>query len=273
MDFKNEVYEQYLTYSSLGNRLAAKISIFDNNTDLPELCALVGTGKIGGAESLGVMDIPVDKIVGTAGICGKESYTADFLPVEKPSSRFAETWCSIYLDYLNDKKIHPISCYEYLGKFYVIDGKKRVSVMKCNGAPLIAADVIRVLPAKQEEQETIHYYSFLESYKKTGLYQVALCPKYSFEDLQNALGHEKDYEWTKFDRSSMLFRLYSVASALRLSKFGRYSISPVDALMVLFENFSNEEVTKMTAWQMAKYFNHNKEKMFAICPQQAKSAA
>lgn len=273
MEFQNEVYEQYLTYSSLGNRLAAKISVFDKNTDLPELCDLVGTGKIDGAESLGVMEIPVDKIVGTAGICGKESYTADFLPVEKPDSKFAETWRNIYLNHLNNKEIPPISCYEYLGKFYVIDGKKRVSVMKCNGAPAIAADVIRVLPAGQETQEALHYYSFLESYKKTGLYQVALCPKYSFEDLQKALGHEKDYQWTKFDRSSMMFRLYTVASALRMSKFNHLPISPVDALMVLFEGFSNEEVIKMTSWQMAKYFNHNKEKMLAICPQQAKKIA
>ena len=166
MRFEQEVYDQYLTYSSVGNRVAAKLSLFGKRQFLPELWTLLGSSKMPETESLGVIDIPVNKIVGVASICGNYSYTVNFLPIDPPSSRFAKTWCSIYLNYLNEREIAPITCYEYLGQFYVVDGKIRVSVMKCNGAPVISANVIRVLPSDKNSPQSIQYYSFLESYKK-----------------------------------------------------------------------------------------------------------
>lgn len=271
MRFEQEVRDQYLTFSSMGNRVAAKLPLYVKQPLLQDLCDLLGSSKVSRAESLGVVEIPVNKIVGIASICGKDSYTVDFLPLESPSSRFAETWCNIYLDYLNDRKITPITCYEYLGHFYVIDGKKRVSVMKCNGAPVVAANVIRVLPSDENSAESIQYYSFLESYKKTGLYQVALGSKYTFEDLQKAMGHDKDYQWTNQDRHFMLFTLCSVEYGLKMSKLNHLAFSPIDAFMLLVENHSYQVASRMSSWQMAKYFKANKEKLYALCPSEQKT--
>jgi len=264
MRFEQEVYDQYLTYSSVGNRVAAKLSLFGKRQFLPELWTLLGSSKMPETESLGVIDIPVNKIVGVASICGNYSYTVDFLPIDPPSSRFAKTWCSIYLDYLNEREIAPITCYEYLGQFYVIDGKIRVSVMKCNGATVISANVIRILPSDKDSTQSIQYYSFLESYKKTGLYQVALCSKYTFEDLQKAMGHDKDYQWTNQDRYSMLFTLCSVEYGLKMSKLNHLALSPIDAFMFLVENHSYKEAIRMSSWQMAKIFKANKHKLFEL---------
>lgn len=270
MRFEQEVRDQYITYSSMGNRVAAKLSIYAKQPFLPELCDLLGTSKVTNTESLGVVEIPVNKIVGIASICGKDSYTVDFMPLEAPSSRLADTWCGIYLDYLNERNIPPITCYEYLGHFYVIDGKKRVSVMKCHGASVMSANVTRVLPSDKDSKESIQYYSFLESYKKTGLYQVCLCSKYSFEDLQKAMGHDKDYQWTKYDRHFMLFTLCAVEHGLKLSKLNNLALNPIDAFMVLVENHSYQEAIRMSSWQMAKYFKANKEKLLALCPSKKK---
>ena len=264
MRFEKEVRDQYLTYSALGNRVAAKLSLYAKQPILPELCELLGTSKLTGTEPLGVIEIPVNKIVGVAGICGNHSYTADFLPVESYTDRFADIWCSIYLDYLNEKEIAPISCYEYLGQFYVIDGKKRVSVMKCHGVSVMNANVIRIHPVDKNSKESIQYYSFLESYRKTGLYQICLCSKYSFEDLQRAMGHEKDYVWTKDDRHFMLFTLGAVEYGLKISKLNKLGINPIDGFMVLAENLGYKEAIRMSAWQMAKYFKANKEKLLAL---------
>lgn len=271
MRFEKEVQDQYLTYSSLGNRVAAKLSLYAKQPVLPELCEVLGTSKATPTESLGIVEIPVNKIVGIASICGKDSYTADFLPVESLNGRFADTWCSIYLDYLNEREITPVSCYEYLGQFYVIDGKKRVSVMKCHGASTMRANVIRVLPSDRDSEETIQYYSFLESYKKTGLYQVCLCSKYTFEDLQKAMGHEKDYVWTKHDRHFMLFTLGSVEYGLKMSRLNKLTLNPIDAFMFLVENHSYQEAIRMSSWQMAKYFKANKEKLLALCTPEQKN--
>ena len=271
MRFEKEVRDQYLTYSSLGNRVAAKLSIYAKQPVLPELCELLGTSRITNTESLGVVEIPVSKIVGVASICGKHSYTADFLPVESPNSQYAQTWCSIYLSYLNEKEIVPITCYEYLGQFYVIDGKKRVSVMKCHGGSVMNANVIRVLPSDLDSKESIQYYSFLESYKKTGLYQICLCSKYTFTDLQKAMGHDKDYQWTKQDRHFMLFTLSSVEYALKFSKLHRHGINPIDAFMFLIENFSYETAVRMPFLQMVKYFKENKENLLKLYDSEEKA--
>ena len=272
MRFEKEVRDQYLTYSALGNRVAGKLSLYAKQPVLPELCNLLGTRKMTNTESLGVVEIPVNKIVGVASICGKYSYTADFLPMESPDSQYAQTWCGIYLNYLNEKEIVPITCYEYLGQFYVIDGKKRVSVMKCHGASVMNANVIRVHPSTQDSKESIQYYSFLESYKKTGLYQICLCSKYTFADLQKAMGHDEDYQWTKYDRHFMLFTLNSVEYALKFGKLNRLGINPIDAFMFLIENFSYETAVRMPFLQMVKYFKENKENLLKLYNSEEKAA-
>ena len=271
MRFEKEVQDQYLTYSALGNRVAGKLSLYAKQPVLPELCELLGTSRITNTESVGVVEIPVNKIIGIASICGKDSYTADFLPVESSTSRFAATWCSIYLDYLNERDIAPISCYEYLGQFYVIDGKKRVSVMKCHGVSVMNANVIRVLPSDKNSEESIQYYSFLESYRKTGLYQVCLCSKYTFADLQKAMGHDADYMWTAEDRHFMLLPLSSVQYGLKMSKLNKLALNPIDAFMFLVENHSYHEAIRMSCWQMAKCFKANKEKLLALSSTEQKT--
>ena len=47
----------------------------------------------------------------------------------------------------------PIRCCEYMGRFYVQEGNKRVSVLKSFGAPSIPAVVTRIIPAWSQEHE------------------------------------------------------------------------------------------------------------------------
>ena len=54
--------------------------------------------------------------------------------------------------HLGDEGIRdPIRCYEYMGRFYVQEGNKRVSVLKSYGAPTIPGYVIRVVPAWSDD--------------------------------------------------------------------------------------------------------------------------
>ena len=136
--------------------------------------------------------------------------------------------------------------------------------MKCHGVSVMNANVIRVLPSDKNSEESIQYYSFLESYRKTGLYQICLCSKYTFEDLQKAMGHESNYQWTKYDRHFMLFTLISVEYGLKMSKLHKLALNPIDAFMFLVENYSYQEAISMFSLQMAKCFNANKEKLLAL---------
>ena len=146
--------------------------------------------------SLGVMDIPTEAIVGVAAPDKRELYSHDFLPLSHPDTDFSTKWCKLYWYYLGNKGIRcPISCYEYMGKFYIQDGIKRVSIAKCHGVPTITASVIRLLPKKTEEPEIQQYYEFVRAFERTGLYQINFSRPESFDKFQRAMGFEPDYRW------------------------------------------------------------------------------
>ncbi len=56
---------------------------------------------------------------------------------------------------------HPIIAYEFLNKFYVQEGNKRVSVLKYFDAVRIAGTVTRLIPERNDSLENRIYYEFL----------------------------------------------------------------------------------------------------------------
>ena len=61
----------------------------------------------------------------------------------------------------------PIQVYEYMHKYYVIEGHKRVSVLKYLGASYISADVVRKVPERTDDEENIIYYEYLDFFAKS----------------------------------------------------------------------------------------------------------
>ena len=107
---------------------------------------LEGT-MVAGQVDLGVIEIPIEKVVGTKTSGRTNSFSADFLPLLGENTEFAMKWRKLCAAHLGDEGIRdPIRCYEYLGRFYVQEGNKRVSVLKYFVASTIPGYVIRVLP-------------------------------------------------------------------------------------------------------------------------------
>lgn len=80
------------------------------------------------------------------------------MPLLGEKTEFATKWIALYDSHM-DVGIHdPISTYEFLGKFYVQEGNKRVSVMKAVGAFSIPGTVIRVIPKPSEDPKIKIYY-------------------------------------------------------------------------------------------------------------------
>lgn len=127
-----EISAQY----QIANALAAQSLQKDKKQILP-VCpasenALVDDRMVSHREDLGELVIPVNLIVGVARTSDQVNhYTSEFLPIPAPNSKFAENWMRIYEVFcLHEVDLNAIKCYEYLGKFYVADGLKRVSVAK-----------------------------------------------------------------------------------------------------------------------------------------------
>lgn len=147
----------------------------------------------------------------------------------------------------------------------MIDGKKRVSVLKYLKAPTACAHVTRILPALSEEKHIQIYYEFLESFKLTKLYQISFSQLGSFEKLQKAMGHTEGQVWTYEERKLVLQVLARVAPALDAAFGGYLNVTPADALLVLLEECSLKQIRKMTVSVITDRIQRNWKKLYSIC--------
>lgn len=265
MRFEKEVWYRYHQVHGMAQKEARKAEKMGLEGCPKELKYQLENKKIANTVELGTVEIPVNQIVGTAVFDEKNLYSPNFLPIYSTNSPFAEQWCQLYMDYLSDEGWDaPIRCFEFLGRFYVQDGKKRVSVLKAHGATVTEAIVTRIMPVMTQEPEIVKYYEFLADYEKTGLYQVAFTQSDSFAKLQVALGHEADYVWNDGDRFSFLFNLPPVVYALNDAFNGKLKITAADAMLALLEDHSFAELRKMQPWNLSKLLQNSWEKLYKI---------
>ena len=265
MGFQTEVWERYSVSQNRAKRIVRRGAANGARMSLPVLDSFLDKTKVAGEVDLGVVSIPVNQIVGIASDSDRDIYTSDFLPLPSIKSEYAEKWTQLYMEHLSTAGLtDPIHCYEYLGKFYVVDGKKRVSVLKDNGAGMVRASVIRILPVKTEDPEVLCYYEFLDTFKKTGLYQIAFRQTGKADRFLKALGFDPDHIWDESDRYSVLFYWYPFERALKLAFDGNLDITTADAMMVLFKKHSYAELRKLPSWTLAELMQESWVEMYQI---------
>lgn len=262
MRFQTEVWERYSEAQNRAKRTLRKKEV--ENT-LCTLEAVLEQEKTAGEVELGVYEIPVNRIVGIASDSDKECYTAEFLPLPSIKSGFAEKWCNLYLEHLSDKGLlEPIRCYEYLGKFYVVGGKKRTSVIKVNGDMLIRAEIIRILPAETEDPKIQSYYQFVRTFKKTGVYQIAFSNPCDLDAFLESMGYDPNYVWTDSDRWGFHFRWYPFERGLKLAFNGYLNITAADAVKVLMKKYPYAELKQMPSWTIAELMQESWRELYKI---------
>lgn len=253
MRFQAEVWERYSISQNKAKRAVRKAVANGAESTLLLMQSVLDENKIVNKVELGEVNIPVNQIVGVASNEDREYYTADFLPLPSVESGFAEKWTRIYMEHLTDRGLEePIRCYEYLGKFYVIDGKKRVSVLKADGTIMVKAYVTRIMPEKSEEDRIRSYYEFVDTFEKTGLYQIAFSQPGKTKAFLNAIGYEQDYVWTDSDRYSFIFNWYSFEHAMKIAFDGLLNITTADAVMVLLKDHAYADLIKLHSWTLAE---------------------
>ncbi len=133
---------------------------------------------------LGVVDIPLEKVVGTYSYARSLSFAGNFMPLLGPNTEFGQKWQNLCVAHLNEGIREPIKVYEYMNWFYVVEGNKRVSVLKFFNAYSIPGRVTRLIPKWDENDSNIViYYEFLEFYRKTGINALWFTRRNSFNRL------------------------------------------------------------------------------------------
>ncbi|MBQ4463469.1 MAG: BMP family ABC transporter substrate-binding protein, partial [Eubacterium sp.] len=76
---------------------------------------------------LGLVDIPLNQIMGTKTEGRTQAFAANFMPLLPSDSEFAYKWAQLYESHMEEAIHDPIKAYEFLNRFYVLEGNKRVS--------------------------------------------------------------------------------------------------------------------------------------------------
>lgn len=148
---------------------------------------------------LGLVQVPISQIVGTKTDGRSNSFSGNFMPILWDETEFAAKWARLSDSQMEEGIRDPIKAYEYMNKFYVEEGNKRVSVMKYFGAVSIPGYIIRIVPKRTEEKENKIYYEFMDFYQLAPINYIWFSQEGSFSKLQEAVGKEPKEEWTEDD--------------------------------------------------------------------------
>ena len=104
-----------------------------NKGDYPYLSALddfLPYERTAGEKYIGVIEIPLYLVAGTKTAGRQNSFANNFMPLLDVETEFAYKWSGLYDSQLAEGIRDPIVAYEYMHRFYVMEGNKRVSVLK-----------------------------------------------------------------------------------------------------------------------------------------------
>ena len=203
-------------------------------------------------QDIGLVEVPAERIVGTRSAGRITTFSPSFLPLAKPNSEFALKWTNLCLAHLEEGIRDAITCYEYLGNFYVEEGNKRVSVLRYFGAPRIAGMVKRVLPQRSEEPRIKAYYEFLDFYKNSRLYVVQFRRPGDYARLLARLGKTLEDEWTEDERRTFSAYFQYFLDAFNSLQVGDKDILPEEALLTWLKIHPYKDLGKLSGTELRK---------------------
>ena len=133
--------------------------------------------------SLGIQNVPLEQISGSVSQGRSYAFARNFFPLLESGSEFAGKWNRLYASVEEEGLNQPVTLLEYMGSYYVAEGNKRVSVMKCMNALDIEASVTRVIPPRTDDPENISYFEYCDFARETGLYNIFMTRPGSYEKI------------------------------------------------------------------------------------------
>ena len=250
---RQEALEQYNYALKLGQKYYKSAVISGGYPYLQALDEVLDESMVAGRVEMGLVNIPSEQIVGVKSVGRRTALAGNFMPLLGTDSEFASKWITLCEAHLSDEGIRdPIKCCEYMGRFYVQEGNKRVSVLKSYGAPTIPGMVTRIVPAYSEDSAVQLYYEFMHFYRLIGLYQLNFTRSGSFARLQAALGFEPKHVWTDEERRSFLAGYLHFKSAFDKLNTKKLKVTAADALLVWLQVFSFSDIKNQGPQELQK---------------------
>ena len=237
--------DDYLKAKRNGEKAVHKAISRGRYPFLPSLDYLLQTRQLRGEEYVALQELPLSMIAGTRTSGRQNAFACNFMPLLESDSEFAGKWSALYDIQLKEGFRDPVKVYEYMRRFYVLEGNKRVSVLNYLNAPMVMADITRLLPAYSNDPETLQYYEFLEFFHAAPLYEIEISSKGGYARLARYFGKDLTAPWPKEDVLH-LRRIYRLFADVYDAHGGRHLDLPAgDALLVYLDLFPEEPVDEL----------------------------
>ncbi|MCM1303820.1 MAG: BMP family ABC transporter substrate-binding protein [Lachnospiraceae bacterium] len=219
---------------------------------LPVLDEILSYTKVEYEVNIGLCEIPLELIVGTKTRGRTNSFAANFMPLLDTNTEFAAKWISLHSNLLEEGLRDPVKAYEFMGRFYVMEGNKRVSVLKFLDAYSVPCSVIRVVPKRNDTKENAIYFEFMDFYEVTGIYSIYFSEKGRFAQFLEQVGTPKGARWTSEDRQEFDAVYTRFRKVFESKGGGKLPITVGDALLTFLTVFGYEETKQKSAQELKR---------------------
>ncbi len=187
--------EDYLKAKRRGDRQWRRAASEGRYPYLPALNDMVDEVDSLGTTPIGLVEIPLDMIAGTKTAGRQNAFSWGFMPILSDKSEFALKWSKLYDSQMEEGIREAIKVYEYMQRFYVQEGNKRVSVLKYLDMPTILGDVIRIRPRQSDDKAFRIYREFEEFYDVAPIYTISFSQEGRYKELAEIFGQNLKDPW------------------------------------------------------------------------------
>lgn len=215
---------------------------------LPVLDEILTHQDIQTEQPLGLVNVPLEHVVGTSTRGRTYAFAANFMPILDIGTEFSLKWSNLADAQVTEGIRDPIVAYEFMNRYYVVEGNKRVSVLKYYKADSIPAIVTRKIPRLSEDEDIKLYHEFMKFNEVTGLNTVEFRRLGNAEQLLEHVGVTTPWdEPTKEEFDRVLFHF---SKAFEVRGGNKLPITIGDAMVTFMNVYGYEKMRGMSRQEM-----------------------
>ena len=262
-------YEKYSSALKAGQKEYRNRLMKGDYPYLPALDEILSYVKVEYEASLGLCEVPLELIVGTRTRGRTNAFAANFMPLLDTYSEFANKWIRLYTSLQEEGLRDPVKVYEFMNRFYVLEGNKRISVLKYLDAYSVPCNVIRVVPKRSDTKENIIYYEFLDFYAVTGINYINFSEAGRFAKLLSQIGTPKGEKWTYDDRIEFNNVYICFRKAFEAKGGKKLPITVGDALLAFITVYGYQETKQKTVQDIKKDLSNIWDEFLVLTEEQS----
>lgn len=243
-------YIEYEKAQKLGLKAFKAAVSKGENEYLPVLDEILENVDIVSEVNLGLVQIPLDRVVGTSNVGRTYAFANNFMPILDYKTEFGAKWSNLCDSQIEEGIRDPIKVYEYMNEFYVVEGNKRVSVLKYFEAVTVPAFVTRKIPKLTEDLKVKIYYEFMDFYKLTGINYLEFSQEGCFKKLLELTSDDPSAPWTDDQKKDFGSANHNFFTALKSRGGDKLPLTSADVFLIFIDIYGYEAVKQFSSSEM-----------------------